>query len=714
MPLQIKRFLSPIKKVLYGLAALFAVYMLVLAVAVVWAFEVKLRRWPLFVHAAPFVIRVGDEIERIRPAERLDRLGYEKTNAPNPAVGQWTWDGSTIRVCFRHSPLADRGVLSGPVRILIGEGKVRSIELERALQPSDRLILEPELLEILPPPGYVRELCRPIPLESINPLLKDAIVLTEDSRFFSHIGIDPISIHRALWANIKAGRYAEGGSTIPQQLMKMALLYPEKTLWRKVNDAFLAVAADALYSKDIILNAYLNRIYFGNWGAFAVKGVGEAAQAFFGKDQSELDPAQCALLAAMIRAPNVINPRAHPERALKRRNAILGLLLKAGKISQESYEQASKTPVVMLRPAVKPVRATAFIGLVRDEMERSGIGTTAGPGKQDVITTLDPVRQQLALDLLRGPGDSPVDAHLILLDPTSGRIVIYIQPISDQWAGETTEPDCLLPLLALPGLSPEQKDAVKFTLASPVPVIGSPGRTIPFRKAFRDRPADLMHALIRSVGTRKIADMLQEFGVTAHPAENAEIAIDPIAPLSVAAAYGRVAAMGNSGTPNTGATSFDTSRTPAPGRMSLSADPAVIYLVDSLMKTPAAPARKNKTNSAHQKEPAVFTAVDRDGTWGVVYRSNALVLCRVKGRTFDRKKMEGLLQSVLSAAVAETPASADPPEKVVKRNVCLESGLRSTSVCPHVAKEPFIKGTQPTEWCPMRHDTGIGRTEKSR
>jgi len=123
----------------------------------------------------------------------------------------------------------------------------------------------------------------------------------------------------AIKTNIKARRYVQGGSTISQQLIRMTILRPEKTLWRKINEVFLALAADAIYSKGTILQAYLNRIYLGHWGSLPVKGVEEASRNFFGKSLNELDPADCAFLAAAIRAPNVINPFKHPERAKGRR-----------------------------------------------------------------------------------------------------------------------------------------------------------------------------------------------------------------------------------------------------------------------------------------------------------------------------------------------------------------------------------------------------------
>ena len=163
------------------------------------------------------------------------------------------------------------------------------------------MALPPELLASAG--ADMGENIRPVRLPDVPQLLRDAVLVTEDVRFYEHGGVDPRGIARALWANVRKGRVAEGGSTITQQLVKSRLLNPERTLARKVNEALLSTALEWRYCKDQILEAYLNEIYLGQSGGSAVRGVGAASRAYFGKEVHQLALPEAALLAGMIRGP---------------------------------------------------------------------------------------------------------------------------------------------------------------------------------------------------------------------------------------------------------------------------------------------------------------------------------------------------------------------------------------------------------------------------
>ena len=249
--LKAKRIVFIVARVLPGLFILCLAYLLVLVGIVVWTFEVKLQRWPTFIYAAPFSLQVGDNLSDVRFMERLVRLGYTRGASLALDPGQWSQSGSSLHLFLKHSPLVSQGIATGPVNITLDWNRVRSVSLMRSRENVNRIVLEPELLSIIPAAGYSPELCRPMPLEKIPPMLVDAIVLTEDTRFFSHQGIDLFSIRQALKTNLKAGRYVQGGSTIPQQLIRMTILTPEKTMGRKVNEIMLALVANSyLQQKD--------------------------------------------------------------------------------------------------------------------------------------------------------------------------------------------------------------------------------------------------------------------------------------------------------------------------------------------------------------------------------------------------------------------------------------------------------------------------------
>src|SRR6056297_1727477 len=191
----------------------------------------------------------------------------------------------------------------------------------------------------------------PVPLSKIPDKLKQALIATEDRQFYEHSGVDLKGILRAIARDVMAGAFVEGASTLTQQLAKTLFLTPEKTLERKLKEAFLAFQLERRYTKEEILELYLNQVYFGS-GAY---GVQAAAEKFFGKPVSALNISECALIAGMPKAPSVYSPLVNPELAVKRRNLVLRQMLAVGAITQSQYETAKSRPY---KPAAKPGNAT--------------------------------------------------------------------------------------------------------------------------------------------------------------------------------------------------------------------------------------------------------------------------------------------------------------------------------------------------------------------
>jgi len=183
---------------------------------------------------------------------------------------------------------------------------------------------------------FANENRTPVPLAELPPYLPNAFVAAEDNRFYQHAGLDPVGIARALWVDLRGGSAAEGGSTITQQLVRSAYLSDEKSLRRKIQEAILALEVERHYSKQQILEFYLNRIYFGN-GAY---GIQAAAQLYFDKDAKDLTLAESALLTGIVRSPNNYNPFASPDLAKRRQETVLAQMVKYGKITQDQAEQA--------------------------------------------------------------------------------------------------------------------------------------------------------------------------------------------------------------------------------------------------------------------------------------------------------------------------------------------------------------------------------------
>lgn len=171
-----------------------------------------------------------------------------------------------------------------------------------------------------------------IKIDNMPQDLLDAVVAVEDKRFYMHFGFDIIGIGRAFISNLKEGEIIQGGSTITQQLAKNLFLSNEKTYKRKLKELFIAVKIENLYTKEEILEMYLNEIYYGA----GANGIQEASQTYFNKNVEELTSAQCTMLAGIIQAPSFYNPKKHPERAKKRQELVINLMAKNGYINKEA------------------------------------------------------------------------------------------------------------------------------------------------------------------------------------------------------------------------------------------------------------------------------------------------------------------------------------------------------------------------------------------
>jgi len=201
----------------------------------------------------------------------------------------------------------------------------------------------------------------PVALERIPAKLKQAVIITEDRKFYHHSGVDLKGVARALVKNVLAGEFVEGASTITQQLAKTLFLTPRKTLVRKLKEALLAFQLERRYTKDEILALYLNQIYLGS-GAY---GVEAASQIFFGKPLDRLSLSECALIAAMPRSPSRYSPRVNPALAVKRRNIVLRLLHANGMISDLEYQAAVAEPLQLAPDLPRVARAPYFVEYVK-------------------------------------------------------------------------------------------------------------------------------------------------------------------------------------------------------------------------------------------------------------------------------------------------------------------------------------------------------------
>jgi penicillin-binding protein 1A len=275
----------------------------------------------------------------------------------------------------------------------------------------------------------------PVPLETIPPLLRAALVATEDRKFYKHSGIDLKGIARAIIKDLKAGEFVEGASTITQQLSKTLFLTPRKTLVRKIKEAILAFQLERRYTKDEILELYLNQVYFGS-GAY---GVESAAKIFFGKSVKDLSLAECALVAGMPKSPSRYSPLVNPDLALKRRNMVLKQMRDTHIISDAAYQQALQEALYSNGGRLKQSKAPYFVEYIKTFLEEELGSTRLYKGGLSIYTTLD-YRLQSAAEKAVADGvaaladrmkhahikDPTPEAALISIDLTTGGILAMV------------------------------------------------------------------------------------------------------------------------------------------------------------------------------------------------------------------------------------------------------------------------------------------------
>jgi len=204
-----------------------------------------------------------------------------------------------------------------------------------------------------------------VPLSQIPKMLQDAVIATEDRRFYYHWGVDPIGIGRAILQNYRRGRIVEGGSTITQQLTKVLFLTPDRSLERKLKEAILAIELERRYSKERILEMYLNQVYFGQ-GAY---GVEAGARTYFGKSVSEVTPREAALLAGLPRAPSTYAPFEHPAAARQRREVVLRRMAEFGALAESDARKLAKSDLGLIPPERRRTTGQYFLEYVQQTLD---------------------------------------------------------------------------------------------------------------------------------------------------------------------------------------------------------------------------------------------------------------------------------------------------------------------------------------------------------
>src|SRR6266542_2131926 len=313
-----------------------------------------------------------------------------------PSWRQWPWRRWVLMAVVSAAVIVGLTVAASAFWVLaILPHSLPSVTQLESFDPSDGSKVYDENDELITELHVERRIF--VPLAQIPKALREAVVATEDARFYSHFGVDPMGIARAIYQNFRRGRIVEGGSTITQQLAKVLFLTPDKSLERKLKEAVLAFLLERHYSKDRILELYLNQIYFGQ-GAF---GVEAAARTFFGKSVGELTLAESALLAGLPKAPATYSPFDHPDAAKRRRNTVLARMVETGVLKPDQTKRASQAALALVPPERRRSTSQYFLDYVQQLLEQQYGADLVFKGGLQVYTTLSPAMQLKAEHALR-------------------------------------------------------------------------------------------------------------------------------------------------------------------------------------------------------------------------------------------------------------------------------------------------------------------------
>ena len=709
------------------------------------------------IFARPLIIRRNQRTTEPQIIDRLNDLSYaQRATAERPgefAIGRDTLVviprggnrlGETLRFTF-----APPGKTGNP-------GPLQSIESVSKKQRVEFVELEAPLLTAL---IEGREKRRDVPLGAIAPRMVQAVIAIEDRRFYDHPGVDIIGTTSAVFGNLFGSRkYLSGGSTLTQQLVRNTCL---SSMWgldkarersglagikRKMTEWFMSVALERRLSKDKLLELYLNDVYLGQRGSFAIHGVPEGARLIFGKDVSNLSLVEAATIAGIIHSPAITSPFQHADRARDRRNTVLRVMSDTGAITAEDAERASKEPLTIVPRAIES-EAPYFVDYLTQEMEER----TKASGPVDVYSTLDLHLQRIAQEAVRD-GIVNVEkllskrrprvpqAALVAVDPRTGEILAmiggrsYNQSQYNRAVSAKRQPGSVFkPFVYLAAferaLEEGRTDITPATVVDDEPTeftfndqLWSPGN---YQNEY-DGPITLRRALAlsrniatikvaESIGFENVAALWRKFGIGTPPKGYPSISLGVFeaTPFEIATAY----------------TIFSNGGTTKPLRslariVSEGKDVAILvpqgktvarkdttYLVTNMMRS----VLNEGTGAGARGQGFQLDAAGKTGTtndlrdaWFVGFTPELLTVVWVG---LDDNQPIGLsgAQAALPiwttfmtrALAGHTSQAFEVPEGIVLVDIDKDTGKLATPACPKVFRESFLAGTEPTENCPI-------------
>jgi penicillin-binding protein 1B len=735
----------PVRIIVLLLLLALSAYILYLDITIRDAFNGRKFALPARVYASPMELYPGLKLTREQFVDELKMIGYHENPDPDgPVSYKLTMTGvdfTSRDFVFQDGPQAGQHV-----RIEFSDGSVSTLQERDAGDKVTDLPLvrmEPPLIGgIYPGHNEDRELVR---IDQVPKMLINALIATEDRKFYSHWGIDPRGIARALYHTL-TGQRIEGGSTITQQLVKNFFLSSKRTLTRKATEALMAVLLEMHYSKDEILETYINEVFLGQDANRSIHGFGLASYFYFDRPLNRLEPQQIAMLVGMVKGPTFYDPRRHPERALKRRNVVLQEMADQNVITQAEYVVDKEKPLgVVKRAPAGTSRYPAFMQFVQRQLESDYQEEDLRSEGLRIFTTLDPLVQHqaekalasrlTAIEKSRRMQPNTLEGAVVVSATQTGEIQAMVGGRDARYAGfnraidtERSIGSLIKPVIYLTAL--ENPD--RYTLITPLddsPLVYQQAGAPDWKPQNYDRKfhgqVQLRTALAHSynvatarlgidLGVKNILDKLPMFGIQQQPPPFASSLLGAfgLSPVEVSQLY-QTFADGGFRTPLRAIRAILTADGKPLQRYPINVEPVAppgpVYLLTAALQGVV---RDGTARSLSNWLPADLNVAGKTGTtddlrdsWFAGFTGDHVAVVWV-GR--DDNQSTGLtgasgamtVWGELMKNIQPQPLDPAMPDNVEMVNVGPVSGLRYDEGCKSGILLPFIKGSAPTKISP--------------
>jgi penicillin-binding protein 1B len=702
------------------------------------------------IYAAPEMLYPGKRISMAELQARMRRRNYlEVSSAGTAATSNYQVTKRNHLILYNDPSLPEDG--NRLAEVAFSENSIRSIVDVSKRQSLEKLALKPEMLSNAI--NKNREKRRYVAYRDLPATLVNAVLASEDRRFFSHSGIDPIRIIKALIIDVREGDTVQGASTLTQQFVKNYFLTPERTWRRKFADAYMSILLEKRLSKEEIFELYANEVYLGQVGSFSILGFGEAASVFFDKSVKDLTVGEAATLAGIITAPNRFAPTRYSDRAKARRNLVLDQMAEYQMITAQERDEA-KAKALEVKPTsiINYSDAPYFVDYVQDILVDRFGDVALARSKYRVYTTLDIDLQQAAFESVRegmvqldayfakgkrGIPPGTVQASLIAVNPKNGQVLAMIGGRNygasqfNRITQSKRQPGSIFkPFVYATALETAYHSSTPLTVVSTVldePTQFAFENLIYDPRNFKDEylgQVTMRQAITKSlnvatikfaekVGYSKITELAHRLGLNEQikPYPAMAIGAFEVTPLEMVRAYTAFANGGQRSELTPIVKIYDSRSNPVFVAQTKSEEvltPQIAFLVTSLLQS----VLNNGTGAGVRARGFTLPAAGKTGTsrdgWFAGYTPDLLCIVWVGFDDNQELNLSGsqaalpIWAEFMKKAIYLCPLSAEEfmvPENIQEVEIDPTTGLLATSRCLEKQKEYFIKGTEPAIAC---------------